>query len=659
MMKWMRKHKKHMLAVFASALLVVWLGGTALEQMLRPNPLKARFGTAYGQSLTGADLQALQSKLTILERMGIPWRLPWRNPWVFGQLSLPAQMQMDPLMLAGARPLDRESGMVQWWLLDQEAQRMGITVSNDEVKEFLGQYGVTGQQLTQIRDQYNISTEALFATIAEYLRVSQAALLASASVQVTEPEVKDMFVRTNDQVSLRYAVIPASTFADQATQPVPQERLQALFDEYKDVAPGAGKYGIGYKVPERINVQFVGATVDDIARTLPPVSEDRARRYFAQHRDEFQPPAPPATTQPTTQPVVTFEQVQDQVMRQLRRDEAARQLRQAIDDISGMAFTEYLGSKSAAGEPGEAPATLEDVLKERRDYYSQSQNLPLVYHQTGLVTQDEAGSLTGIGRTSVPGSEGQPIPFAEYAFRVIRPDEQIDQHEEGIRFRMYQPKTVRQLAGDQTQAMYVFRVVGYEQAHAPASLADVREQVERDARMLDNLARAETVARDMLATAQQSNLQAAFAEQFPAQATQPVSTRPAAPSPDKAEMFEQADVPRARPVPPFMVFYSDRLTFPSNLPGLDEARPVLDAAFGQSGDDGASGNVAMVELPEQKAYAVVEVTGHTPATEQAFAEARPDLMAGMRFQKLRDFYADWYNPQMIEKRAGWQAIAQR
>ena len=45
MMKWFRKHNKQLLAVFASALLVVWLGGTPLQRMFERNQFnEARLG---------------------------------------------------------------------------------------------------------------------------------------------------------------------------------------------------------------------------------------------------------------------------------------------------------------------------------------------------------------------------------------------------------------------------------------------------------------------------------------------------------------------------------------------------------------------------------------------------------------------------------------
>jgi hypothetical protein len=703
MMKWFRKHNKQLLAVFASALLVVWLGGTAFERMFQPNPLKQPIGTAFNRKVTVGDLQGLRTRLDLLASMGIPWQVPWRNPWIMTQLQLPEHVQQDPILTAGARPLTDNRGQTDWWLLDQEARRMGVSVSLEDVKQFIQRSGIPGDRLTAIRDHMNVSTDDLLDTIAEYLRVSYAAILASAAVQVTEPEIKDLYVRTNDQVSIRYVLLPSQAFepakdSAAASQPVPEAELQELFNQYKDNLPGAGKYGFGYRIPDRVSIQYVGATVDDLVRTLPPVSEDRARKYFEQYKEKFQPPRPP-TTQATSQPVVKFEEVKDRVIEQIQRNDATALLREVMEGVRAAAFGEYTACKAEL-DAGRVPDGLRNVLEERRNELSAVRKLPLVYRQTGLVSREDAAKEPGIGSASAPGAQGQRISFAEYAFHLERagatPERQSD--EAVTKIKMWQPVTVRDEVGDQLRAMYVFRVVGEEPSHAPALLSEVKDQVERDARTLQAYRKAQAAAERLAAAARTVGLKAAFAEQYPALATRPVTTRPTTrPAIPEVEMFEQDSVTRARAIPAYFIYFSTSLTFPTRLVGIQDADPVLKASFAladavaatpsaasqaaasQSTGDQAAGQSAagpaaasqratgesaasppvnrvdLVELPEQKAWAVVEVIDRKPANEPDFAKAKMDLLAGIRIQKLRTFYAAWYDPDMIEKRARWQS----
>ncbi len=669
MMKWFRKHNKQLLAVFASALLVVWLGGQAFQNILKPDPRQATVGTAYGHKLSAVEFSGVRRRLELLQSIGIMWQVPWRNPWVLSQLTLPDQrMQQDPILMAGARPLTDSKGPLEWWLLEQEAQRMGVTISQDEVQRFIAQFNISGDRLTQIRDQMNVSTDEIFGAIGEYLRVSYAAVLAGAGVQVTDPEVKDIFVQTSDQVSLRYALLPYEAFQpkEAASQPVSDAELQDLFNQYKDNLPGAGKYGFGYKIPDRVSVQYVGATVDDVAKTLLPVGEDRARKYFEAHKDKFQPAQPP-TTQPTTQPAVKFDEVKNQVIETIRQEDAASLLRSVMEEIRASAFSEFTGSKVDL-EAGKVPDSLKNVLEERRNDFATSRKLPLVYRQTGLITQDEAGKEAGIGSASSPGSQGQAIRFADYAFNVektaAKPDQPQAEEPMVSKIKTYQPMPVRDEMSGKLRGMYVFRVVGFEDAHAPASLAEVKDKVEHDARVLRAYKQADEAAQKLLAAAKAEGLKAAFAAQFPALATRLATTQPSAsrPATPEVELFEKDAITQASQAPAFFIYYTGSLTFPTRLLGIQDADSLLKATF-EMADRGPSSQpaagpsanrVSLVELPAQKAYVVVEVTSHKPANAPDFTKAKPTLVALLRVQKLRSFYAAWYNPDQIEKRAGWQ-----
>ena len=146
--------------------------------------------------------------------------------------------------------------------------------------------------------------------------------------------------------------------------------------------------------------------------------------------------------------------------------------------------------------------------------------------------------------------------------------------------------------------------------------------------------RAEAAAQKLLASARKDGLKAAFAEQFPALATRPVTTRPSTrPATPEVEMFEQDAITRARAMPAYFLMYSDSLTMPTHLLGVQEtersaplAKRILDAAFDltetTTATQPAANRAAVVDLPEQKAFVLVEVLNHKPAAEPDFAKAK-------------------------------------
>ena len=110
MMKWFRKHNKQLLAVFASALLVIWLGGSALERMFAHNPFTEPVGTAMGHKINASQHGALKTKLNLMESLGLPWYAPWANQWVKQQFGNMNEQQAQMLMMTMGQPLSREKG---------------------------------------------------------------------------------------------------------------------------------------------------------------------------------------------------------------------------------------------------------------------------------------------------------------------------------------------------------------------------------------------------------------------------------------------------------------------------------------------------------------------------------------------------------------------
>lgn len=676
MMKWFRKHNKQLLAVFASALLVVWLGGSAIEKLLTRNPFTEPVGSAMGQKINASQFAALKGRLSVMDSLQLPWYAPWVNRSVMEQLrglgvgSREMQMVMQTMgsgLLTDAGGADRDKGATCWWLLELEARKMGVTVSQQQVIAFLKDHGVTGEILNRIRDSFNLSAEEILDTVAEYLRVSQAAVLASAGVQVSEPEVKDVFVQTHDQLKVQYAILPMQAFEKSAagTQPtkeaIPESELQSLFEKYRDQLPvkTMEKHEYGYKIPDREVIQYVGGTVDEIAATLPPVSEERARKYFEQKKDQFQPPRPPGT-QPTTQPAVTFEQVKDQVVDKIKKQDAATILRQAVEEIRSSAWVEFADAKTDLAA-GKVPPTLADVLAKQTEQFKTAKRIPLTYTQTPPVSQEQAGKEPGIGIAGSLDARGRPVDFARVAFDLAKDEGKESApktDEKMVQISKYQPVVVRNQAGDQLTSMYVFRVVKFEPSHAPASLAEVRSQVEADAREIQAMKRAEQAARQLAQAAEKTSLKDAFNAQFPAAASQAATTQPYGGAPGEMKLLEVSDLTRMHETPPHMVAYMQKLMMPNTVPGLMLADPFIKACFDLAGPATSTqpvNKITVVELPEQQMWVVANVLEHKPGTQAEFDAQKSTLAAELRLMQLKEFYGDWFKPSNIRERMGWQS----
>ncbi len=167
--------------------------------------------------------------------------------------------------------------------------------------------------------------------------------------------------------------------------------------------------------------------------------------------------------------------------------------------------------------------------------------------------------------------------------------------------------------------------------------------------------RAETAARNLAAAAEKSDLKKAFDVQFAAAATQPATTQPYGASGFK--MLEDSSLTRKRAMSIQMLPYMQDATMPTNMPGMQNPEPVIKACFDLAGPATTTqpvNKVTVVELPDQKAWVVAQVIQHEPARRAQLDSQKPMLAAELRLLKIKDFYSQWFNPQQIRERTGWE-----
>src|SRR5438067_1976086 len=112
MMKFFRKYTKQLLAIFMALLLIVWLGGSALTELLHGDPTggKTVQGTAYGSTVRLRDMwPAFHETETLEEILG---------PDILQRLC-PPQIRHEKL------------SKEEWYLLDEAAKRSHLHVPRE------------------------------------------------------------------------------------------------------------------------------------------------------------------------------------------------------------------------------------------------------------------------------------------------------------------------------------------------------------------------------------------------------------------------------------------------------------------------------------------------------------------------------------------------
>lgn len=296
MLKFLRKYRTLLLAMFIVILMVAFVAPQAIQE-LGPNPMKKKAGTIAGEPFTVADLQRAASEVRMLESI---------DP------AIPMLIGLEP----GRQP-------EHWMLLTREAQRAGLVGEGEDGRDWLPEVAMQIVRLTLSRNlgaqaqQYismflqspQVQQEIIDRTAAMQSRVAAAA----GSAMLTEQDgfralasargiirLKDAYVfaarptanqtvsaarRFRDSATIDYIFLPASALAGESPEPT-EEELAAHYEKYASVDPGTGEFGIGYRRPARVKVEWLTIDRNSITGALP-VDRVELRKLYESNRTKY------------------------------------------------------------------------------------------------------------------------------------------------------------------------------------------------------------------------------------------------------------------------------------------------------------------------------------------------------------------------------------
>ena len=164
LMKFFRKHNKQLLAIFMAGLMIVFIGGSALQGLMTPktNPVVAN--SKYGP-VTLVDQQSANDQTNLLEMMGLDWRRP---------------------VPGGGKPLEA----VDWILLRREAHALGAGVSPAAVRASATDEAFF-DRVNNVAQRLRIKPDVIHAAMADFQSVQQAAMSVAGSTVPSEAEIRN------------------------------------------------------------------------------------------------------------------------------------------------------------------------------------------------------------------------------------------------------------------------------------------------------------------------------------------------------------------------------------------------------------------------------------------------------------------------------------
>jgi peptidyl-prolyl cis-trans isomerase D len=169
-----------------------------------------------------------------------------------------------------------------------EAERMGMRVSDDELRQFIrvawadyiypgGKFIGDREYENFIRQAFNVSVTEFERQLKQELLIDKLRSMVTDAVTVTPQDIEQEYRRQNTKVRLKYAVLNPATVAKEIT-PSEQE-LRAYFEKNKE------RYAA--MDPERRRIRYAVVTPDKLNVQVTP--EDLQRAYN-ERREEYRTP---------------------------------------------------------------------------------------------------------------------------------------------------------------------------------------------------------------------------------------------------------------------------------------------------------------------------------------------------------------------------------
>lgn len=638
MMKFFRKHNKKLLAFFMVGLMIVFIGGSALQGLLTPqsNPVVAN--SNYGP-VTLIDQKIANDQTNLLDLIGLDWRRP---------------------VPGGTKALET----VDWIMLRREAKAMGAEVTPAAVRA-----SATDQSffdlVNDVAQRLRIKPEVIHGAMADFRSVQQAAISVAGSTVPSEAELLSTARDALETVKIRAVLLPAEAFVDGSEQ-FSDTEIQAQFEKYRDKERGQG-LNFGYFRPPSIQVQYIEIDRRKIAAAVGVANLDRkAKNYYEEHRtkdpafrNNETPPGPdPAAVglvegppAPPFIPYLDWESAKDIAVEALRKEYAD----QAAERIANW-LVQYADESWLEVERGTDGYKIAPMNVATLDYYDDVvRHIPTTMAFPGTVsisttdffTAEEAPDVPELGGTAFRTGPGVSQPFAKLVFRTkaIVPTLPTDERTNAQDYLAPFQTCRFPLTDDKTGNLYIFRVVDAKPAHAPESVAEVRDQVVEDLRLSQAFEVAKRRAESLRACSATQSLQEAYEADADLVAFK-----------EKAEGVNSGYV-EPPPMSRVLKHQASRGRSPTGVFGGigvgNLTNEVVDQCFALEHTDE---KMKVFELKDRAAVLLAEWVETKPPDEDEFNTLRKQLVTQLAEARWRSAASAWLDPEKVRARTGFDLV---
>jgi hypothetical protein len=468
-----RKYKNKIMAFVVIALMIVF----TIEPMM--NYLGGRRGGGhkvvgyYGdhEKITTEDLAWAQRQLEVLKLLGINSILRPQDPQRVSAQDLRFVLLEELLFAERATAVEsigyikqilRREGYgitdkqindiytrayppnMYWLLLTREAQLAGVRVPPDIAKTQLEAIlprmhrGATySQYVGSIVGSQSVSEEQVLETFADLMTVMEYSKIMCSAQNRTAQQILHEANWQEEIIDVNYVQFDASLFAGESSQPSEKE-IMGYFEKYKGFFAGdiseANPYGFGYKLPDRVELEYIAVRLDDVASLVQQPTQQETEEYYQQRSSR-----PPITymvysdpndpNSPLTKRTRSYAEVAGQISKGLYRQRVDSKAEQILLEAKSITETNMVGIDSE-----QTKLTDEQIKEMAVDYQktaaqlSEKYKLSVYAGKTGLLSATDIQSDENLGLLYSGGTGFADVGLVRMVFAV----EQLKASELGV-----------------------------------------------------------------------------------------------------------------------------------------------------------------------------------------------------------------------------------
>jgi hypothetical protein len=454
LMKWLRKNNKKLMAVVVIFIMIAFIGGSSFRVLFRGSG-GAKAAIAYfghNQKISHLDLQAADREIELLSALGgdsiaraqgmaglLMSELVFRQNRDAAALDMARQTiqknryRISDKQLSEMFDTHGVPGPMFWILLCNEARTAGIRVSDDEAGQLLErlipqlhEQWTYQQVIPRLMNQFGVPEERILTAFGKLIAVLQYSQVVASTENLTTSQIRHVARSESEPLTAEFVQLKASYFANKDEVPS-EEAVKEQFNRYKDNFPGqvseANPYGFGYRLPDRVQFDYIALKLSDIASITKPPTEEEAEQYYQQNRDrQFTQKVPSDPNDPNSQPVAkvkSYAEVADTIMTQLRRQRVITKAEQVLQEARSIADVNLptLGSDGREVTMDQRRPKAGDYTKIAADL-GKKHNLPLYSGRTGQLSAINLRDDKYLRRMSLPAYGYNSVPLTQLLFSV-------------------------------------------------------------------------------------------------------------------------------------------------------------------------------------------------------------------------------------------------